>query len=121
MGNTRVSTVARFVHFSHSAAHSDVNVSAFKTQYKSVRNDDISHDSNGSILEYWTEECRWFKCAGDGFDNNLIEMSTTKMKWQKKILSLFNQALKTVPSLYLTTQSDDSRPAQISVVSEGMH
>lgn len=42
------------------------------------------------------EVCRWFKCAGDGFDNNLIEMSTTKMKRRDKILSLFNQTLKTV-------------------------
>lgn len=40
------------------------------------------------------EVCHWWKCAGDEFDNNLIEMSTTKMKRQDKILSLFNQTLK---------------------------
>lgn len=49
MGNMRVSAMVHFVHFSHSAAHSDVNVSAFKTQYKSVKNDDTPHDSAGSI------------------------------------------------------------------------
>lgn len=42
------------------------------------------------------EVCRWWKCAGDGFDNNLIKMSTIKMKRQDKILPLFNQILKTV-------------------------
>lgn len=42
------------------------------------------------------EVCHGFKCAGDGVDNNLIEMSTTKMKRQEKILSLFNQTLRTV-------------------------
>lgn len=66
--------------------------------------------------------CRWFKCAGDGFDNSLIEMSTTKMKRQDKILSLFNQTLKTVLPPSLITQSDDFRVAEISVhVTEGMH
>lgn len=66
------------------------------------------------------EVCR-FKCTGDGFDNNLIEMSTTKMKRQDKLLSLFNQTLKTVLPPYLITQSDDFRVAEISAhVTEGM-
>lgn len=68
------------------------------------------------------EVCRWFKCAGDGFDNNLIEMSTTKMKHQDKILSLFNQTLKTVLPPWLMTQSDDFRVAEIWVhITEGMY
>lgn len=97
MGNTRVSTVVHFVHFSHSAAHSDVNVSAFKTQYKSVKNDDTPPPMTAALpFRILNGVCRWFKCAGDGFDNNLIEMSTAKMKRQNEILSLFNQALKTV-------------------------
>lgn len=39
-----LSTRAHLVHFSNSAAHSDVNVSAIKTLYKSLKNYDILHD-----------------------------------------------------------------------------
>lgn len=49
-----------------------------------------------ALFRILNEVCRWFKRATDGFDNNLIEMSTTKMKRQDKILSLFNQTHKTV-------------------------
>lgn len=44
------------------------------------------------------------------------------MKRQNKILSLFNQTLKTVLPPELITQSDDFSPAEISVrVTEGIH
>lgn len=73
-----------------------------------------------ALFRVLNEVCR-FKCTGDGFDNNLIEMSTTKMKRQDKLLSLFNQTLKTVLPPYLITQSDDFRVAEISAhVTEGM-
>lgn len=114
--------MVHFGHFSHPAAHSDVNVSAFKTQYKSGKNDDTHPMTAPVPFTILNRVCRWFKCAGDGFDNNLIEMSTAKMKRQNEILSLFNQTLKTALPPQPITQSDDFRPAETSAhVTEGIH